>query len=558
MRSSAYLGHKRSEQMRSMLHALVLGLVSTASAWTPHRVALHTSRSPATVIKYSTDDRHPADLNNDGKVDFKDAQHGLTLAALAAIMTTTGASPAAAKGCFVADTPITMADGSTAPIDSVAVGAAVQSWDVETDSTMNATVLDIVRVQRFELMDITLENGDVVTSTIDHPWWSHSQGAIVSLDPNATEAQYELSGVRMMLSEEVLQDAEGMPVKATIKRRPISKEPVDVMTLKLDRGHWFFTGEKRGVRVHNKGGSHHSSGHYYSRSRRTSSRRRGNYYSSSSPNTFPQTKKVSGGVLSNQAMAPALVNSGSVPVYPRNDNLLNKVNPLQCIDLPEVGDSYEVLNQVDASGKKNGDAKFTATYSPATVTEANPNTCKYIIKSTDGKTITNEMAETVLGRVSWIAGFCGCLWISLGAPAHSFVDEKTADKRWNKDFAKEFKEMMPLPGKAEVPFSGVYTGYTKESDGTKQQVYSKLKFTPDGKVTGQGKDKEDGWYAIHGEWTPTKVKWTEAYEGGPNGKYTVKVKGEFDGIHQKLMCRFKSTHGYPYGIRGTFNLTRGH
>ena len=345
--------------MRSMLHALVLGLVSTASAWTPHRVALHTSRSPATVIKYSTDDRHPADLNNDGKVDFKDAQHGLTLAALAAIMTTTGASPAAAKGCFVADTPITMADGSTAPIDSVAVGAAVQSWDVETDSTMNATVLDIVRVQRFELMDITLENGDVVTSTIDHPWWSHSQGAIVSLDPNATEAQYELSGVRMMLSEEVLQDAEGMPVKATIKRRPISKEPVDVMTLKLDRGHWFFTGEKRGVRVHNKGGSHHSSGHYYSRSRRTSSRRRGNYYSSSSPNTFPQTKKVSGGVLSNQAMAPALVNSGSVPVYPRNDNLLNKVNPLQCIDLPEVGDSYEVLNQVDASGKKNGDAKFT-------------------------------------------------------------------------------------------------------------------------------------------------------------------------------------------------------
>ena len=192
------------------------------------------------------------------------------------------------------------------------------------------------------------------------------------------------------------------------------------------------------------------------------------------------------------------------------------------------------------------------------MTEANPNTCQYIIKSTDGKTITNEMAETVLGRVSWIAGFCGCLWISLGAPAHSFVDEKTADKRWNKDFAKEFKEMMPLPGKAEVPFSGVYTGYTKESDGTKQQVYSKLKFTPDGKVTGQGKDKEDGWYAIHGEWTPTKVKWTEAYEGGPNGKYTVKVKGEFDGIHQKLMCRFKSTHGYPYGIRGTFNLTRGH
>jgi hypothetical protein len=547
--------------MRSMLHTLMLGLVSTVSAWTPHRVALHApaaiKKSPATVIKYSSEDRHPADLNNDGKVDFKDAQHGLTLAALAAIVTTTGASPAAAKGCFVADTPVTMADGSTAPIDSIAVGAAVQSWDVETDSTMNASVLDIVHVQRFELMDITLENGDVVTSTIDHPWWSHSQGAIVSLDPNATEAQYELSGVRIMLNEEVLQDAEGMPVKATIKRRPISKEPVDVMTLKLDRGHWFFTGEKRGVRVHNKGGSHHSSSHHYSRSRRTSSRRRGTYYSSSSPNTFPQMKEVSGGVLSNQGMAPALVNSGSVPVYPRNDNLLNKLNhPLQCINLPEVGDSsFEVLNQVDASGKKNGDAKFTATYSPATVTEANPNTCQYIIKSTDGKTITNEKAETVLGLFAWDFSLLAGLWLTLGASAHSFVDEKIADRRWNKDFAKEFKEMMPLPGKAEVPFSGVYTGYTKESDGTKQQVYSELKFTLDGKVTGQGKDKEDGWYAIDGEWTPAKVKWTEFYEGGPNGKYTVKVKGEFDGI-QKLTCRFKSTYGGYPGIGGTFNLTR--
>tara|TARA_Y100000992_G_scaffold295398_1_gene256272 strand:+ start:2490 stop:2933 length:444 start_codon:yes stop_codon:yes gene_type:complete len=143
-----------------------------------------------------------------------------------------------------------MSDGSTATIDSVAVGAAVQSWDVETNSTINATVLDIERRDRFELMDITLENGDVVTSTIDHPWWSHSQNAIVSLDPNTTETYYEVSGVRMMLCKEVLQDAEGMPVKATIKRRPIPKEAVDVMTLKLDRGHWFFTGEKRGVRVH--------------------------------------------------------------------------------------------------------------------------------------------------------------------------------------------------------------------------------------------------------------------------------------------------------------------
>ena len=85
-----------------------------------------------------------------------------------------------------------------------------------------------------------------MTSTIDHPWWSHIQGAFVSLDPNATETHYNVGGVRMMLSEEVLQDAEGMLVKATIKRRPIPKEPVDVMTLKLDRGDLFFHGREKG------------------------------------------------------------------------------------------------------------------------------------------------------------------------------------------------------------------------------------------------------------------------------------------------------------------------
>ena len=60
----------------------------------------------------------------------------------------------------------------------------------------------------------------------------------MSLDPDATEAEYGIRGVRMMLEEEILEDAKGLPVKATIKRREVAREPVDVMTLKLDRGHW--------------------------------------------------------------------------------------------------------------------------------------------------------------------------------------------------------------------------------------------------------------------------------------------------------------------------------
>ena len=187
----------------------------------------------------ASDTRHPFDLNNDGVVDVKDFQHGLSIATLATALAASGVSPAAAKGgCFVADTRVALADGSTTPIQNISVGATVQSWDTNTGTVVNATVLSTVHVQRRELMDVILETGDIITSTVDHPWWSHFQGAIVSLDPDATEAEYGIRGVRMMLEEEILEDAKGLPVKATIKRREVAREPVDVMTLKLDRGHW--------------------------------------------------------------------------------------------------------------------------------------------------------------------------------------------------------------------------------------------------------------------------------------------------------------------------------
>jgi large subunit ribosomal protein L40e len=48
-------------------------------------------------------------------------------------------------GCFVAGTPVTMADGTRVPIEDVQVGAVVRSFDVHKRAASNQTVVRTMR-----------------------------------------------------------------------------------------------------------------------------------------------------------------------------------------------------------------------------------------------------------------------------------------------------------------------------------------------------------------------------------------------------------------------------
>lgn len=262
-----------------------------------------------------------------------------------------------------------------------------------------------------------------------------------------------------------------------------------------------------------------------------------------------------------------------------------------CPSLPEVGDAYEVLREVDSRGRRNGiDKDFVPVYDAAVVVDANEETCRYDLQQVSGfqKGQIKSMhaptnGDTYLSRL--ITG--GVL--SPLAPWGKFL-RKRKEKKFDAEFALKGQELQDfLAGRSVVaedgnkmasgeydpipPPSGAWKGKTKESDGANQRILSDLRFRSDGTMSGRGSDTDDGDYTIKGYWSPGMVKWTETYNSnGPNGNFEVTVrarevvekKGPRKG-EQKLDCFFVSTvretkydeDGDPYNgdfINGQFQL----
>ena len=297
--------------------------------------------------------------------------------------------------------------------------------------------------------------------------------------------------------------------------------------------------------MHNKGHSRYK--HPVSRSLRSSgSRWRGSSFYSGSADSFPQAKRVGGTSSSGQAQALPLVENARRFISSTKNNPDGKafLDLSRCVDFPEVGDPYELLNEIDASGYKNGNKKFKPTYISAKVIKSDPNTCQFVLESDDGKKVTNDKTYT-LGNQLYVYGFLPSI---IFASVYLQSPPKSANVNFDEEFDKEFKYCKRNIFKK--PRSGYYYGSTTESDSTEQAVFSQINFKPDGQVTGRGRDGNDGDYTINGQWTPSKVKWTEIYEGGPNGNFKVAVRGKFNTATKTIDCKFTSTKG----LRGKFIL----
>eukprot|EP00746_Dinoflagellata_sp_MGD_P003922 gnl/MRDRNA2_/MRDRNA2_107587_c0_seq1.p1 gnl/MRDRNA2_/MRDRNA2_107587_c0~~gnl/MRDRNA2_/MRDRNA2_107587_c0_seq1.p1 ORF type:complete len:529 (-),score=86.22 gnl/MRDRNA2_/MRDRNA2_107587_c0_seq1:312-1898(-) len=162
-------------------------------------------------------------------------------------------------GCFIPGTLVTMTDGSRRPISDIKVGEHVRSWDQDAGNVTSALVLDVLRYTSSSLIELALNNGATIISTDDHPFWSHRAQALVSRNPNATSANYQLD-TEWLTDEEQFEDENGAPLTgsvhpwqratAIVAEGVVVQNQVEVMTLKLDTHHWFYT---HGIRVHNKG-----------------------------------------------------------------------------------------------------------------------------------------------------------------------------------------------------------------------------------------------------------------------------------------------------------------
>lgn len=163
-------------------------------------------------------------------------------------------APMELRGCFTVGALVTMADHTKKPIGEIQPGDYVLSWNesMHGADAAHAEVLAVARLWRKDLVDIKLHGGELVSSTPDHPWWSLGKQSVVSANPKATRLLYGLdASPAVMNATEIFQDEQGLPVPGHFRGLRTSSGGQEVVTLQLQRFHWFFVG---GVRVHNKGG----------------------------------------------------------------------------------------------------------------------------------------------------------------------------------------------------------------------------------------------------------------------------------------------------------------
>ncbi len=83
---------------------------------------------------------------------------------------------AAKTACFVAGTPVLLADGTSKPIEDMAVGDKVTAYD---PGTGRAEAREVVRTfvhHDVPTYDVTLTSGEKVTTTQEHPFWVEGKG----------------------------------------------------------------------------------------------------------------------------------------------------------------------------------------------------------------------------------------------------------------------------------------------------------------------------------------------------------------------------------------------
>jgi Hint module len=148
--------------------------------------------------------------------------------------------------CFVAGTPVLMADGSEKSIESIQIGESVLAWNEETKQTFATNVLRALHHEEKmqTLFDIELENGRQFTVNNNHPMYAVQDGDFAFSDELAA---------RFAKGEAItLQNYNSQPVN--IASLGMRKKVCKVYNLELEgqgkSGHTYYAS---GILVHNAG-----------------------------------------------------------------------------------------------------------------------------------------------------------------------------------------------------------------------------------------------------------------------------------------------------------------
>jgi hypothetical protein len=134
--------------------------------------------------------------------------------------------------CFPAGTPITMADGSTRPIEAVREGDLVLSADEKTGKQSVQRVTRTFVREAEELYVVCTQDGASIEATGEHPFWVEDKGFVEA---------------RRLARSDLLRRVDGRTV--SVERVTIRRGEFTVYNLEVAKTHTYYAGK---VWVHNQ------------------------------------------------------------------------------------------------------------------------------------------------------------------------------------------------------------------------------------------------------------------------------------------------------------------
>ncbi|AXT49492.1 hypothetical protein D1818_01145 [Aquimarina sp. BL5] len=139
--------------------------------------------------------------------------------------------------CFAKGTMITMADHTQKPIESLALGDKILSYDLQTQQQFAAIIKEVANPVHDNLITISLEDGTSITCTKDHPLMSVT-GTWLSYDPQKTKADYTYNSISKLQVGAMLLGVDKALKITAITTNDTTQSTYTIVT--LDRGNTFY------------------------------------------------------------------------------------------------------------------------------------------------------------------------------------------------------------------------------------------------------------------------------------------------------------------------------
>jgi hypothetical protein len=151
--------------------------------------------------------------------------------------------------CFVAGTLVTMADGTTKPIEEIKIDDKVKSWNEESKELSEATVTELKQPSHSDMVIIEFDH-TTNKNTFDHPYWVVGKGWS-SYKPQLTETRYNISEKihSLEVGDTCLLLQEDKLIESKITSINEDMEKVQTYIFSLDKDKTFFA---NGILTHNK------------------------------------------------------------------------------------------------------------------------------------------------------------------------------------------------------------------------------------------------------------------------------------------------------------------